>query len=47
VLDQLVENLGGRISHRSAPFEPESGAYQASSHQHTERQGHTHAVENG
>ncbi len=47
VLDQLVESLGGRISHISAPFEPETGAYQPVSHQHRHPHGHSHAVENG
>ena len=46
VLDQLVESLGGRIAHISAPFEPESGAYQQSLHQPSSSHGHTHAAEN-
>lgn len=46
VLDQLVESLGGRISHLSAPFEPESGAYQQPSHRHAQHHGHTQPIEN-
>ncbi|MDE0756570.1 MAG: urease accessory protein UreE [Pseudomonadales bacterium] len=46
VLDQLVESLGGRISHLSAPFEPEPGAYEQPAHQYAQLHGHTHVVEN-
>jgi urease accessory protein len=45
VLDQLVESLGGRLTHISAPFEPESGAYQQGMHQHRVSPDHTHDIE--
>lgn len=33
VLEEMARNLGARVTHVEAPFEPESGAY---SHQHDE-----------
>jgi urease accessory protein len=38
VLDEMVKSLGLKVSHKMAPFEPESGAYQQHSHIH----GHEH-----
>ena len=34
VLDDLVQQLGADITHETAPFEPEAGAYASSSHSH-------------
>ncbi|MCG6971478.1 MAG: urease accessory protein UreE [Gammaproteobacteria bacterium] len=42
VLDQMVESLGLAVKHETAPFEPESGAYQHSGHKHTHSHDHHH-----
>jgi urease accessory protein len=44
VLDDMVLRLGARVSFRSAPFRPESGAYggHAGSHDHVHDHGHGH-----
>jgi urease accessory protein len=41
VLDEMVTSLGLSVTHETAPFEPESGAYQQHSHSHN------HAHDNG
>lgn len=49
VLVAMVEGLGARVERRSAPFQPEPGAY-ASSHKHgahEHRHGHGHAHGHG
>jgi hypothetical protein len=33
----MVEGLGGRVEPRTAPFDPEIGAYAAAGHDHGER----------
>jgi urease accessory protein len=45
VLDEMVDSLGLEVTHESAPFEPESGAYQqhSHSHSHTHANGHSHS----
>ena len=47
VLDQMVESLGLTVKHETAPFEPESGAYQHASHSHDHSHGHHHHHEHG
>jgi urease accessory protein len=36
VLEEMVRQLGARVSHVEAPFEPEAGAYGGGRHQHDE-----------
>ncbi len=46
VLDEMVELLGGSITHEKAPFEPESGAYAGGHHHgHHRDDDHIHRVE--
>ena len=41
VIENMVENLGGRLTHISAPFDPEGGAYgHGRTHGHDHGHGH-------
>lgn len=42
VLDEMLESLGLSITHETAPFEPEGGAYQQHAHSHSHTHGHHH-----
>ena len=42
VLDEMVKGLGLEVKTEQAPFEPESGAYAASSHSHSHSHSHQH-----
>src|SRR5436853_1948884 len=34
VLERMLEGLGAKLSHKTAPFEPEAGAYGGAGHEH-------------
>jgi urease accessory protein len=43
VLEKMLAGLGAKLTHVTAPFEPEAGAYAGVLHQHDrERHGHEH-----
>ena len=43
VLEKMLAGLGAKLTHVTAPFEPEAGAYAGGLHQHDrERHGHEH-----
>ena len=42
VLDDMVQSLGLNVIHETAPFEPESGAYQQHTHSHSHSHNHDH-----
>ena len=43
VLEKMLAGLGAKLTHVTAPFEPEAGAYAGVRHQHDhERHGHEH-----
>jgi len=42
VLDRMLEGLGAKVSHVTAPFEPEAGAYAGVGHEHGAGKIHDH-----
>lgn len=45
VLEAMVEGLGATVTHATAPFQPEGGAYAGGGHGH--RHGHAHGAGDG
>ena len=43
VIEEMVEGLGGSVTHIDAPFDPEGGAYPSGGHHHQDHEhGHVH-----
>lgn len=42
VIEDMVQGLGGRVTRRTAPFQPEGGAYSGGGHSHAHGHDHDH-----
>ena len=47
VLERMLEGLGAQVSHKTAPFEPEAGAYGGAGHEHGAAKIHDHHHHDG